>query len=341
MALSNFLGNLNSLDDWAGCSNTGIFNIETGYASFRSEWLAECDCTIDRNGSLQYDCSKCHKSINNNLTVPTGDGDGLYSVVTFHNKKGETFASATLFDTGSTLAQLMISEIQNGTIRDFDSLKELFKEDYHGVLLGELDLNLNLLFCSDASGGKDSSMATVWSDNWVSGSASAYAFVEDSKKSANAQAAIMLGAPKTDFNGGLESSLRIKMVVLISDAYKKVQKGVDDLQFDHEDWKDQIIAWKNQKVIGHVGSANEVAIYWNGRLENCFATYAAQNELGTEMDYAFKEFSWYLQGATFGIAACEELMTEMVEESDGELEETDLLKSAYAFRGLMEKAESI
>ena len=341
MALSNFLSNLNSLDDWAGCSNTGIFNIETGYASFRSEWLAECDCSIHNDNSVQYKCSKCRKSVNNNLTVPTGDGDGLYSAVTFLNKKGEVFASATLFDTGSKLAQLMISEIENGTIRDFDSLKELFKQDYHGVLLGELDLNLNLLFCSDASGGKDSSMATVWSDNWVSGSATAYAFIEDSTKSANAQAAMALGAPETDFNGGLESSFRIKMVVLISDAYKKVQKGIDDLHFEHSDWKEQIIAWKNQQVIGHVGPANEVAIYWNGRLENCFGTYAAQNELGTEMDYAFKEFSWYLQGATFGIAACEELMNEMIEESDGELEETDLLKSAYAFRGLMEKAESI
>ena len=235
----------------------------------------------------------------------------------------------------------MTSEIKNGTIRDFDSLKELFKQDYHGVLVGELDLNLNLLFCSDARGGKDSSMATVWSDNWVSGSVTAYAFIEDSIKSPYAAAAISFGAPETDFNGGLESSFRIKMVVLISDAYKQVQKGIDDLHFEYADWKEQIMAWNNQQVFGHVSPVNELAIYWNGRLENCFATYAAQNELDTEMGYHFKEFSWYLQGATFGIEACEELMTEMVEESNGELEETDLLKAAYLFRGLMEKAESI
>lgn len=341
MPLSSFLNNLNNLNDWSGCSNVGFFNVETGYASFRTRWLSECDCSIGQRNSLQYECLKCQKNAANNISVPSGDGDGLYSVVTFINRKGETFASATMFDTDSKLAKTMIDEIQNGSIRNFDSLQYLFLNDYHGIYLGELELENGFIFASDSSAGMNSPMATVWSDNWVSGGVSVYALVESSLNSGNVQAALALGASPEDFTGGLEDSIRIRMIILISDAYKKLQNGLGDIQYDSKAWQDQIAAWQKQQVVGHVGSANEVAIIWNGRLENCFATFAQQNNLGTEMDYLFKEFTWYLQGSLFGSQECTQLRLQMVEESGGELNEKDLLKSAYTLRGQMEKASEL
>jgi len=36
MALIDFVKNLQAGDDWAGTSNAGLFNVETGNASFRT-----------------------------------------------------------------------------------------------------------------------------------------------------------------------------------------------------------------------------------------------------------------------------------------------------------------
>ena len=92
MALMNFLKNLGENDYYYGRSNAGCFNVETGQASFRTAWVEQCDCDISSVGALQYDCKKCGKSKTNNLSIPSGDGDGVYAVVSYLNKKGEVFA---------------------------------------------------------------------------------------------------------------------------------------------------------------------------------------------------------------------------------------------------------
>ena len=98
---------------------------------------------------------------------------------------------------------------------------------------------------------------------------------------------------------------------------------------------------KIAKINQNVGQQSSAVMYWNGRLENIFATHALDNNLGNEMNYAFKEFSWYLQGSHFDDANCAELAKEMIDESGGELMEVDLLRDAYLFRGLVTKAKSL
>jgi hypothetical protein len=181
-------------------------------------------------------------------------------------------------------------------------------------------------------------MATVWADNWVSGGVTAYAFVEDSIDNEMVRLAISMGSEPEAFNGGLETSFRPRVVILLCDAYSHLAEDLVDLELSDEQWAEQLEAWTKQQVTAHVGDQSPVAIYWNGRLENCFGVFAAENDLGNALDYGFKEFSWYLQGSIYGDEDCSESVQAMIEESGGQLQETDLLRDAYLLRGQVNKA---
>ncbi len=340
MGLINFLKNLGENNDYYGRSNAGCFNVETGQAAFRTAWVEQCDCNMSSVNALQYNCKKCGKTKTNNLSISSGDGDGVYTVVSYLNKKGEVFACAITFDSDSNLANQFIEKIRTTEIKDFDASPIIFRHDYQGVEIGKLELSdANIVYFSDASAGIDSSMATLWVNNWLSGGITAFAFVQGSLESEFAQFAIKNGASPEVLNGGLNESFRPRIILLISDAYKNMSKDLTDFQLSEQLLARQIKAWSKQLVASNVGQQSSEVIYWNGRLENVFATHALNNNLGTEMAYAFKEFSWYLQGAHFEDVNCAELAKEMIDESSGELAEVDLLRDAYLYRGLVTKAE--
>jgi hypothetical protein len=135
MALLNFLKNLGENNYYYGRSNAGCFNVETGQASFRTAWVEQCDCDISSVGALQYDCKKCGKSRTNNLSIPSGDGDGVYAVVSYLNKKGEVFACAITFDSSSNLANQFIEKIKTTEIRDFDASPIIFQQDLYFAMI--------------------------------------------------------------------------------------------------------------------------------------------------------------------------------------------------------------
>ncbi len=343
MPLLDFLKNLQELSVGETTSSVGMFNIESGYASFRTAWVAECDCVSQAKSELQYSCKKCGRSKNNSIWIQAGDGDGVYTVITFTNPKGEVFASATLFDNGSELANKFPELIEDGSIRDFNAKAEIFAVNYKGVEIGSLDLtNHRTVYFSDSSAGLDSSLATLWVDKWGSGSITAYAFVEDSIESPSAQVAISLGAPQTQFNGGLETSIRPRVILLISDGYKKLHKNLSDLRISKGDWEKQIKSWSNQQFISNLEPNSTIAQYWNGRLENIHCQIANAKGLDDDMiEHSFREFSWYLQGATFGDEDCKNYVDEMIRESNGELQEIDLLTKAYLYRGQPSQARNL
>ena len=92
------------------------------------------------------------------------------------------------------------------------------------------------------------------------------------------------------------------------------------------------------RMTGHLSDQSNVAIYWNARLENCYAIHAEKAGHANAVDYSFKEFSWYLQGRLNGDEDCAKRAQEMIEESKGQLEEPDLIRSAYSIRGLLSRA---
>lgn len=345
MALSDFLRNIQSSSEVSGFYNEGIFNVETSKASFRTFWLPSCDCNLIEKKALQYECSKCGKTNSNNFSIKTGDGDGLYSLVTFSNANGQILAAACLFDSNSELAQDFMSQTEAGTINSFNPLPTLFQADYLGLEAGSLDLDnrANAVFVSDASSGLDSSCATLWTKNWVPGRVRVYSFVEDSLESDMAQTAVALGSKKESFNGGLDTSVRPRAIVLISDKYPNLMKNLADLKFSPSEWESQIDAWSQQVVVSNVGEKSSLAFYWNGRRENeaMVEAMVQADRLEEARDHALREFSWYLQGSTFGDQDCRETAAAIIEESNGELNDPMLLRYAYHLRGLKSKASAV
>jgi hypothetical protein len=340
MGLRSFIDDLNGSKDWYATSNVGFFNVESGWAAFRSKWVSQCECASEVSDSIQYDCTVCSRTRSDSLTIPSGDGDGLYTVVSFLNNEGQIFASATLFDPSSELASEFINEIEYERIRDFNSLPIIFKDDLPGIKLGNLEPSDGTLFYSDNEAGIDSAYATVTVKNWIPGRVSVYAFMEDSLESEASKNAVLLGGTIEDFNGGLEGSVRPRVILLLSDARQQLSHGLVSRTNLVPDWPSQISAWRRQLVFSHMNERGAEAIFWNGRLVNNYGSFASENDLDTG-PYVIGEFSWYLQGATFGVPKCSEYVDAMIEETGGELEETDILQYAYLERGMLTKARSL
>lgn len=341
MSLQVFIDNLKANSDWSGTSNLGLFNVESAHAAFRTQWLPRCECNCMDMKAFQYDCAHCGKARSNNLALPAGDGDGLYTVVAFTNNQGQVFATATLFDVQSQLAQKFQEEIDDCNITEFDSIPILFNSDLPGIKIGKLSLDsTSTVFFSDENAGIDSPMPTVWVEDWLDGDITAYAFVEPSTDSPSAKLAMEWGTSPEQYNGGLESSFRPRLVLLISDAYPNMANNLENLELTPNLEATQFEAWSKQVVAAHVNEQNSVAIYWNGRLENNFAVRDSEKGGDYVMDYLFREFSWYLQGATFGNEDCAKAAAEMAEESQGKLEQPEFLIDAYRIRGLFTMAQS-
>lgn len=91
------------LEDGISLSLVGVFNIESGHLSVRSERFnevtqdytgafRECDdCTNQEEGRLFFsDCEKCGKKENNFFWIPSGDGDGIYTAFELLNRNSAT-----------------------------------------------------------------------------------------------------------------------------------------------------------------------------------------------------------------------------------------------------------
>lgn len=196
-----------------------------------------------------------------------------------------------------------------------------------------------ILYFSDSVAGLDSKMATFASEPWPKGEVQLFAFYERSLDSLNAQVGMSLGSNPDAFDGGLKDSIRPRVLLAVSGEYRQLTHNLADLEMSEKDWAAQIGAWSKQRVVAHLGDRSNRAIYWNGRLQNVFASFAEQHGLRNVANYSFKEFSWYLQGASFGEATCVEYVQEMMEESLGELQDPRLLREAYLIRGLASFAQ--
>ena len=342
MTLLNFFQNLNSFSDWGGTSNTGIFNVETGYASLRSEWLPKCDCELTEYEAIQYLCKKCGINVENNITIQSGDGDGIYSVVTLLDTKARPFGALIDFDYNSEHAKALVKEIEYERARIFDGLQQFIKENLYCLQLGELKLDRDKrVLISDASAGSDSEYAVINTENWVSKRIRVVAFYEPSENSPHAQMAIRMGSKVENFTGGLENSIRPRILLAIADSYDFLLKDVVDMQLSESQWKAQVAAWKKQQCIGHVSPQSEFAIYWNARLENNFFAYSSDNNLAGEDEYLLRQYSWLLQGDSIGSQICTDEAEDMIKNSEGALAMPKYLRSALEMRGLFAAAKKV
>lgn len=99
------LGSLLKLfyEDGITLSLVGVFNVESGHLSIRSERFnevtqdytgafRECEeCAPQEEGCLFFsNCEKCGKKENNYFWIPSGDGDGIYTVFELLSRNTET-----------------------------------------------------------------------------------------------------------------------------------------------------------------------------------------------------------------------------------------------------------
>jgi hypothetical protein len=339
MSLLNFLSNLNENKTWYATLNAGFFNVETGWASFRTTWVSQCDCALQVLEAIQYDCAICGRTKFNSLAIPSGDGDGLYTVVTLLNEDGFVFASLTLFDPKSKLAAKFIEEITNDQIRDLDSFATIFSKDLAGVEIGRLDSPNRTVFYSDNAAGIDSPDATLTIKSWVPGGLKVYAFVEDSLDNEMSKTAIMLGSSKENLNGGLSGSVRPRAILLLSESNKELMQNLTNDPNPIPDLPQQLLAWSKQTSFAQVGAKRNQAILWNGKLTNLYAYEAEQNGIDSTA-YVVKEFSWYLQGFTLNDQECIQYVNDMIEQLET-FRDTDMVQHAYLERGMLTKAKSL
>ncbi len=306
----------------------GLFNVEKGYASFRTEWLKECDCEWGLD-ALQHDCDRCGKSTKNNLYIKAGDGDGIYPITSMKNERGQTIASFTLFDKHRVAANIVIDKIAKKEMIFVEGLSDIFSADLLGIEIGHLIPNSSrTVFYSDSKAGLDSDMATVWDDSWVAGSITVFGFFEP----VVASLYVPGQAGKVQ-----EDSLTPRLIVLVSDSYKQLQRGLAEKVMSAQDWSKQIEVWSKEIVTANVGQLGRLAMLWNGLQSNVLANYLYETDQDTS-GLLFLEFSWYLQGALIGDPDCLKNAQQMINAGWGH---PDTIRHAYSLRGLIAKSEEL
>jgi tetratricopeptide (TPR) repeat protein len=72
------------------------FNTEVGSASISTRYFDECEakCYFE---PIQIDCGICGRNPGNYISVPSGDGDGVYPVFTFMSKEHGDLGHVTMF----------------------------------------------------------------------------------------------------------------------------------------------------------------------------------------------------------------------------------------------------
>jgi len=306
----------------------GLFNVEKGYASFRTEWLKECDCDWGSE-ALQHDCDRCGKSTRNHLYIKAGDGDGIYPITSMKNERGETIASFTVFDKDRIAANIVIDKIAKKEIVYEEGLSDILYADLLGIEIGHLKLNSSrTVYYSDSEAGLDSDMATMSDDTWVSGGITVFGFFEPVVASLYVPGQV--GKVQED-------SIRPRLIVLVSDSYKQLQRGLAEKVMSAQDWSKQIEVWSKEIVTGNVGQLGRLAMLWNGLQNNVIANHLHE----TDQDPAgrmYLEFSWYLQGALLGDADCMENAQQMINAGWGH---PDTIRRAYSLRGLIAKSKEL
>ena len=331
VSLDHLLANLKNLskeEKWSYLFSD-LINVEGGYASFRTEWLKKCDCDWGAR-ALQHDCNKCGKSRENSLYIKAGDGDGIYPVTRIRNERGETIASLTLFDKGRVAAKIVTDKIAEREIVYGEGLSDIFMSDLVGIEIGHLKLNSSrTVYYSDSEAGLDSDMATAWEDNWIGGGITVYGFFEPVTASI-----YVPGQEKTQ-----ENSLRPRLIFLVTDTYKQLHNGLAEKKMSAQEWSNQIELWSKELVVANHTRLGRQAMLWNGLHANVIASYLNENNQDPT-GYQWLEFSWYLQGALLGDAACIENAQQMIN-ANPFLGSPDALRHAYTLRGLLAKSKEL
>ena len=339
MSLIKFIENLQASREFDGFKNYGLVNIESGYLSVQGQWLKSCDCSPSDFGEIQYKCKVCGRTAKNSVTIQAGYGDGVYAVIPFYNRAGATIACALFLDSDSTLASKFMGAAEDNEVASLESLPEVFEVDYPGISLGSIKNDFGQVLFGDQRASIDSEFATVAVDNWIKGDFEAFAFVEDSTDNDVAQFSIEAGMNIEAFNGGLQSSIRPRVVLVVSDSAKDLKKGLADFSLNAKEWKAQVVAWSKQNQVSSVGKSGLKAIYWNGRICNNYAAIAENEGDDAVTDLLLEEFSWYLQGAALGSDECSEAADQMIEESGGEWDDSSVKRDAYVLRGMWSLAK--
>jgi hypothetical protein len=314
-----------------------MFNVESGDASFGTQFFEECDCSPKT--ALQYECNKCGISIKNKLTIKAGDGDGVYATVLLLNDKNQAFASLTYFDQSSELANTWIKTILVGKVLQLDSFEYIFAKDLEGFAAGNIFTSSGEIRYSDAIAGYDSGTAvSLEVSQWIPGGIDVVAFCE------------ILPGDQVDVytsSNGMEKSeltqvLKPRVILLVSDAYKSLLSNVAESKTDSSMWRSQLEIWSKMLVQSNLQGNFATTAYWNGRMQNEIGVWLEQSGFDSEiyMRSFFREFSWYLQAAEAGDEDAGTYVKEMIDESGGELAEEDLLNEAHALRGMRSKLTS-
>lgn len=141
-----------------------LFNTEAGSAAIATKYFGECkdECYFE---PVQIDCQTCGRNPKNYISVPSGDGDGVYPVFTFLSEDSGEVGSITIF---RGLLDDLIDEDNNRSNATISSVVAGHSATWASILgsgapvvLGEIAVDDNLIFSDGSKCSNDHDLAVV------------------------------------------------------------------------------------------------------------------------------------------------------------------------------------
>jgi hypothetical protein len=341
-----------------GFGFAGTFNIEGGFAEFRTGYFGRCERCLEE-AVLIHDCSICGRKPGNNVSFLSGRGDGVYSGVSVYGDDGLTLLGvAYIFDEDNRFSELIVQQFRDSDPNDinFQILLALGIGDFRELepyFAGKINCPANGgLLVGDQLAGENDNFAVV--DHLFSErqTYSVFLFMEPLLDSPTVAAGIGLGASPESYNGGFEGSMRPRVVLLIQEeqANKVVQLSEKSKGFE---WERQCESWNNGTVTANVGGQKngEVAMLVNAN----FWEITANRQLGFNqkfegvvhdlwVQYAKRCVSWNAQAALLGnkvaISNLDNLSSTLQGISENKLLNSEFVEEALKIRGWSYDEES-
>ncbi|MFM2022866.1 MAG: hypothetical protein RIR89_258 [Actinomycetota bacterium] len=310
----------------------GFINVEGGNASIANKFFEWCDCTSMEPGPKKETCESCGKGPGSFVSVPSGDGDGIYVVFEiFPESDPKTNAGAfVIFDSGYELANVVRSDIERETVPAFPSKVVAKHDSYVPIDLGAFT-NEGVIYFSDESSGVDSQNAVVDIENIKAAKLRAFTFVEPVEPTTEGWAkrwSKVEGMPSSESDIRLQQAQGRAMfealgtgpkfslpsfvprVLLVLDEGALARLDLSDA-LDEPDWELLGIQYSATICVSHTQKMNTSTIWMNALLAREWDR-AAPEVLSDEQakELLFDVWTWAYQGSVLGDADCESIISQ-------------------------------
>lgn len=309
----------------------GFMNVEGGNAAVATNFYDYCDCTALKSGPITEICTNCDRKPGSQVTIRSGDGDGVYVVARIVHKtdSSKNVGAFVFFDYQFGIANAVHGEIAKQKVSEYPLDIALKIQCDKVIELGNLK-NRGSLFFGDGTLSSNSRDAIVDIQNLAQGDLTALMFAETVESTgiawaerlaqtqgmdrASVEASLLRAEAGSKAAAKSLGSLEVlglpsfvpRCLMVLQSQVAKATSVVANYSVD--DWELLGLQFQSTVVTSNVEPQNMMCIWQNAMLAREIDRAAGDTDYEKTKSLLFDMWTWGYQGAELGDEDCLKLV---------------------------------